>query len=242
MKYLITIFLVFITSCSSDKKINRDISSKRAVTDHIVAGFGNIECLADGKQSDIDNLNIDLKGAKRSEKRFVRDIVSSIRDLAGEQQSKVLIGKMKIKFENYLRMRSDGNCLPGNFGLTTRGTIDLARRCHPKSAQKNLKFDGDHLRGSLIHEIGHVVGNRRYQGKSFYDHYSNNVKRVCKVSTYTTQSMAGNKHPNRNEEFAEVWAAYIYATDRLKRKCRKAYNFMRETVFSNASHSCKSLR
>jgi hypothetical protein len=236
-------FTLFFASCAFHQNIDRSISSrKKAVSENVVAGFGNTSCLVNGNTKDLNSLSVSVRGANRKEKNFVTDIISTITDMAGEVQAKILIQNMKINFKKYLRQRTDGHCLPGNFGLTTRGAIDLARKCHPKSPEKNITFSTDHLRGSLIHEIGHVVGNRVFRGRTFYSLYNSQVKKVCKVSKYTTHSNAGNKHRNRNEEFAEVWASYIYATDRLKKKCRSSYNFMREVVFNGSSHTCKALR
>ncbi len=70
--------------------------------------------------------------------------------------------------------------------------------------------------------MGHFVANKL----GLYTKYNRAVRKQCKLTTYMQKSRAGKKHRNRDEEFAEVFAAYLIYGNKLKSKCKKAYEFM----------------
>lgn len=89
--------------------------------------------------------------------------------------------------------------------------------------------------GYLMHELGHQAGNR-----GLYAAYKKAVPSRkgtagrCMVTSYCGKDYA--VHRERNEEFAEVWAAYITNPAMLKAKggpCLAAYNFFQSKVFPN---------
>ncbi len=78
----------------------------------------------------------------------------------------------------------------------------------------------------LMHELGHKVGHAMFaRGEKFYDAYSRLAGR-CHPTRYSRQ--------NRNEEFAEVFAAYLTHPELLSRgdpACRRAFAFFSRDVF-----------
>lgn len=75
---------------------------------------------------------------------------------------------------------------------------------------------------NVLHEVGHAVG----QG-NMYKSYQGSVSK-CAISPYCTNN--DNDNP-RNEEFAEVFAAFVHAPSTLKSRCPDAYDFMAKNVF-----------
>lgn len=87
----------------------------------------------------------------------------------------------------------------------------------------------------LAHELGHISGLN-----GFYESYKSKTA-VCHITQYCTQNHNGDP---RREEFAEAFATFMFAPDRLKRECRAAYNFMDNYVFVNGpkpEEGCSSL-
>lgn len=85
----------------------------------------------------------------------------------------------------------------------------------------------------LAHELGHVAG----QQNSNYARY-NRIQPRCTLTTYCTHSNRSGRlvaHSDRNEEFAEVFAMYMFAPERLKanNSCKNAFNFMQSEIFKN---------
>ncbi len=83
----------------------------------------------------------------------------------------------------------------------------------------------------LAHELGHIAG----QQDNNYGKY-NGVKPKCTITTYCTHTSRTGKsvpHSNRNEEFAEVFALYMFAPARLKSTCPQSFDFMAQNIFKN---------
>jgi len=88
----------------------------------------------------------------------------------------------------------------------------------------------------LVHELGHLIGNRDPQAKVDPDHnayaeyYDFVGPRYCVVSSYSDD--------NHHEQFAEVFAAFVTRPELLKNNpspaCKKAYQFFATKIFSNA--------
>lgn len=87
----------------------------------------------------------------------------------------------------------------------------------------------------LAHEMGHLVGNSPRAGEAtWYDAYFAAVS-PCHFTEYAA---AGADSGKRNEEFAEVFAAYITGSRTLRKKCPEAYDFMRKVLFPKAAPRC----
>lgn len=75
----------------------------------------------------------------------------------------------------------------------------------------------------LMHELGHKVGN-----SGIYQKYASYTGRTrCEFTGYAATKF--------NEEFAEVFAAFVTYPDILVKKCPKAYAFMTNQLFPNSS-------
>lgn len=94
------------------------------------------------------------------------------------------------------------------------------------------EYDGEHINmganyndgnvAHVMHELGHYIGNTN----GFYERYKAAVE-PCYVSRYSRTSWAADRY--RNEEFAEVWAAFVtnpgLLTMSRQESCRNAYKF-----------------
>lgn len=71
----------------------------------------------------------------------------------------------------------------------------------------------------LMHELGHKVGNA-----GSYDDYRDYVGRnKCGITTYAKKKT--------NEEFAEVFAAFVTWPDKLKETCPRSFRFFSQRLF-----------
>ncbi|WP_374078785.1 hypothetical protein [Bdellovibrio bacteriovorus] len=86
--------------------------------------------------------------------------------------------------------------------------------------------------GRMMHELGHKVGN-----SGVYQQYARFTGRTrCRITGYAASKF--------NEEFAEVFEAYVVYPDLLKQKCPKAFEFMVSRLFPNTNNkiaSCKNV-
>lgn len=203
----------------------------------MVSSIANPNCLTrDPDPADMQYLGVRMRGASDSERRATERFVSTVVDIAGREQARRILGRgsLQVRFFNSLRRRSSNTCLPGR---QTQGPIDIARQCHPSSTTPDMRFSEHQKLTLMVHEAGHVVGNRGY-----YASYNRSVRNACTISKYCTHRTvvgADGSHTHhahtganrRNEEFAEVFSAFIYKTDRLRRECPQAYQYMRDEVF-----------
>ncbi|XGC82404.1 hypothetical protein ACES2L_07935 [Bdellovibrio bacteriovorus] len=98
-------------------------------------------------------------------------------------------------------------------------TINVRR---PKGSPKGTNV------GRLMHELGHRVGN-----SGVYQKYANYTGRTrCAITGYAASKF--------NEEFAEVFEAYVVYPDLLVKKCPKAFEFMSTQLFPNTNHKIAS--
>lgn len=193
----------------------------------MVAVVANEDCFERGKSRDLSKLEINLRGANRKERRYMEQFASTLIKISGEAQAKHLVGDLRVVFQRQLRTRNDGNCLPGH--QLTPGEVNMARQCP----------DGARIEGSegiLVHEIGHYVANEG----NWYPRYEQAVRTRCRVSRYCTHTSANNTIQHRREEFAEVFAAFLMSTDRLKRDCPESYEFLKKEMFNNSDYHCDS--
>lgn len=107
-----------------------------------------------------------------------------------------------------------------------------------QSGYSNQTGSGINMRGGpgktantayLMHELGHRVGNSGY-----YSKYKAAVKSPCNVTHYC--SIHYSKARYRNEEFGEVFAAFVTHPELLKQgnaACKQAYNWFQNNVFKN---------
>lgn len=89
----------------------------------------------------------------------------------------------------------------------------------------------------LLHELGHKIGNSQFvRGETFYEAYSR-LAGKCRPTAYSLT--------NRNEEFAEVFAAFLTHPELLSAgnsDCQRAYEFFAQDVFvaNGRLASCES--
>lgn len=84
--------------------------------------------------------------------------------------------------------------------------------------------------GHLMHELGHVVGSH-----GLYASYKANT-RPCRVSNYAPTVWRDIGQPPRQEEFAEVFSAFVIHPELLINKCPDAFHYM-AGFFKNARGS-----
>lgn len=88
----------------------------------------------------------------------------------------------------------------------------------------------------LAHEMGHLIGNSPGpEGLTWYRHYFAAVPEACHFTEYAA---AGFENGKRNEEFAEVFAAYMTGTKTLRARCGEAFKFMRHRLFPKGAPRC----
>lgn len=205
----------------------------------MIAEVGDDSCLPEVAEAD-------AKGILDRYKIYVNDDLNT-KELVATARSVTQLGAMlglrkngrswldftSVKYVDELPVRSDGGCMPGIQTLEDGvPTITFARRCPKKSMQGKMKLPI--YEGTIVHEYGHVVANKG----GFYPKYNAAVKEKCKISGYCSGSMAGRKHKNRNEEFAEVFAAYVVAPEELKEKCPSSYEYLAKHLFAGSDSIC----
>ncbi len=158
-----------------------------------------------------------------AEKNAAEKVVNNLRFILGRNAD--LLKDVGFSFVQTLPLRRDGGCLPGHQYADGGRTLTFARRCPANSRQGAMQLPTD--KATITHELGHLVANRG----GFYPKYNRAVPGACRISGYCTHSSAGNAHRNRNEEFAEVFAAFVVAPARLKAACPSAYRFMKTQVY-----------
>lgn len=195
---------------------------------HMIAEIGIFKCLKQTKETKemLSSLNISTSGATNEEKILLGNVANTIEELTNQAGAQRILGGLKVIYKDVLGNRTDGGCLPAHQLIP--GQIHMGRQC-------SNGFKIPYTEGILIHEMGHFVANKN----GLYSQYNKNVRRNCKLTTYMHKSRAGKKHKNRNEEFAEVFAAYLLYGKKLKRKCKQSYEFMRDHVFIGSESACR---
>lgn len=140
------------------------------------------------------------------------------------------IGNGKFKAHEGVRFVF-GN--PGRSSRVSRRTmydIQLNPGGQNISGVGSRDYGGTHNRALIAHELGHYVG------RLLYNRYFAAVKGKCFITGYADD--------NRNEEFAEVFAAYITNPALFAGKsknCGKAFTFLaKEFGETNIGKSCES--
>lgn len=117
----------------------------------------------------------------------------------------------------------------------------LSKSGYAQQAHKHITMSRGNSAGTanvgyIMHELGHQAGNN-----GLYAAYRQAVPSRrgtsgrCMVTNYCGKDYSVPRE--RNEEFAEVWAAYLTNPAMLKAKggaCEAAYNFFRNRVFPNS--------
>ncbi len=168
----------------------------------------------------LSDAGIKTYNARPAEIKALATGIKQIQTLAGGKGFAPLKGA-KFKFSNSRFRRSQGAY--GGFD----GTFVNIRRDYNKS---------DENVAHLMHELGHHVGNR----DGIYGKYRSYVKSPCQF-THRCRAVLGIGSP-RNEEFAEVFAAYILHPELLMKSgpnCQKAYDFFTEKIFAKGSKYAK---
>ncbi|TNE94963.1 MAG: hypothetical protein EP326_16120, partial [Deltaproteobacteria bacterium] len=191
------------------------ISLRSEAKPHMVAEVGRLSCLEKTTPSSkfFSDLSITLSNANKTEQSFIADTFETIIRMTNQQQAERLLSGLKIKIQNTLGDRSSGGCLPAH--QLVRNEIHLARKCEKIG---EIPF----REGIFVHELGHFIANKL----NLYNKYQNEVLKRCKLTNYMSKSRAGKKHKNRNEEFAEIFAAYLLYGKELKSKCKHSYEFI----------------
>ncbi len=104
------------------------------------------------------------------------------------------------------------------YARQTQGPIDIG----PHAIQNYSVY---------THELGHVVGNHSLGKSNYYALYNRAVKTPCHFTQYSSVS---HGHGARNEEFAEVFAAFALAPELLHHVsagCNDAFDFMKNEIF-----------
>ena len=189
----------------------------------------NRQCLntVNGSTQETIASGVRVSGATSSEMRLLNQAVAKINSLAAGGRFSGLNGA-RVVFHEYLhRVDSWGRpyCLPAT---QSRGPVEIARRCPPGTQGWNIIASAG--TGLLIHEMAHHVGNR--------GHY-NGYPIGCQVSQYCSHKASGHAHTGtsrRNEEFAEVFTAFVVNPSLLHRTpgCGPAIRHM-ERMFGKRS-------
>lgn len=198
---------------------------------HMIAEVGDIECLSRNKDnSDIlERLGVTLDGESRKERELVTRAVNTIVEMTNEQQAERLLSGLTVRFKDILGNTSAGGCMPAH--QLVRNEIYLGRYCVGMKGQKFVIPGKDII---FVHEVAHFIANKR----GYYSKYNKEVSKTCKLSNYMTKMSNGKKIKNRNEEFAEVFAAYLTYGNKLRRSCRKSFNWMKDNLFLGSEPSC----
>lgn len=197
----------------------------------MVAEVGDIKCLAKGRTPLrlLADAGVRVEGANLEEQKMVAQMIKTLQELTNEQQTERLLSGLKVVFKDVLGSNTSGGCLPAH--QLQRNTIHIGRFC---VTQKGKRVQIPLRKGLLVHEAGHFIANKL----GHYPIYNREVTRKCKLTNYMKQNRAGRKHKNRNEEYAEVFAAYLTHPKALKRKCKKSFNFFKDKLFLGNNPSC----
>lgn len=194
---------------------------------HMIAEVGKLSCLdrAKSPKSLIKEMGITTSGTKRSELKVVANTAETISKMTNDAQTKRIMSGLKVFFKKTLGNNSSGGCLPAHQLIPRQ--IHMGRTCPNGYKIPNVE-------GIFVHELGHFVANKL----GLYPKYRTQVKKRCKISKYMYQTRTGRKHKSINEEFAEVFAAYLIYPKKLKRKCPQSYEFMRKKLFLGSEAAC----
>jgi len=160
----------------------------------------------------LNRYNVSISGI--SSEGFQRGLATAITRLADLGRSDLISG---ARIQTYPGGRKGGkSCASFTSGVKR---FEIVTGSSPPCVRNNTSVDaGLHM----LHEIGHSVGQ-----SSYYGSYQSSTP-VCRISGYCTHNK--NKNP-RNEEFAEVFAAYVHSPKTLQKHCPKAFDFMKKNVF-----------
>ncbi|KHD87303.1 MAG: hypothetical protein OM95_15295 [Bdellovibrio sp. ArHS] len=102
-----------------------------------------------------------------------------------------------------------------NSGISRRGFVTVKR---PRGSPKGQ------LTGRMMHELGHRFGHAN--NNENYNEYRQHMRgKKCMITTYCGKSL--------NEEFAEVFEAYIVNPDFLAKHCPDSYAYFKNKLFRN---------
>ncbi|KYG68956.1 hypothetical protein AZI87_06950 [Bdellovibrio bacteriovorus] len=105
---------------------------------------------------------------------------------------------------------------PWNSGISRRGFVTVKR---PRGSLKGQ------LTGRMMHELGHRFGHAN--NNENYNEYRQHMRgKKCMITTYCGKSL--------NEEFAEVFEAYVVNPDFLAKHCPDSYAYFKNKLFRNS--------
>lgn len=167
---------------------------------------------ASGSNEETANSGVRIRGANASERELINRTIAKMNSLSKNGQFEPL-RKLDIFVLDYLNR---GNCTPAS---QTNGYVELARRCPPGTGLQ-FNFMRDMGAGFVVHEIAHHVGNH---GRGYLGYPGG-----CHITGYCTHTRSGIAHHSTNEEFAEVFAAYVLNPGLLRKTtgCGPAFRHM----------------
>lgn len=104
---------------------------------------------------------------------------------------------------------------PWNSGLSRPGFVTVKR---PRGSLKGQ------LTGRMMHELGHRFGHAN-ANENYIEYRKHMRGKKCMITTYCGK--------NLNEEFAEVFAAYVVNPDFLAKHCPDSYAYFKNKLFRN---------
>ncbi|MFN7728308.1 MAG: hypothetical protein ACK5P7_04055 [Bdellovibrio sp.] len=162
--------------------------------------------------------NITFPGAKSEEIVALGKAVQQINAMSGDRTPQ--IRGTRVEFNNrmaYSRQKS-----------TNPPVIEICRNGHPHLGNVGL----------LAHEFGHLVGNQN--NARMYSQYKSRINPRCCLTKYSCE----NRNPQpRNEEFAEVFAAFIAnpsVAENAGGSCAAALSFFKGAFKNGAQAGCGS--
>jgi hypothetical protein len=205
------------TKKNSNKKRSRGVSRavKNASTPAGVfalyqnASFGYAKCLPKPDESSKEILSrngIKTANAAEDERAALAKGIAQVERLLGKP--------IPAEYQyDYQWVEAGG---AWNSGISRPGYVTVKRyRGSPKGT----------LTGRMMHELGHRFGHAN-AGENYNDYRAHMRGKKCMITTYCGKSL--------NEEFAEVFEAYVVNPDFLAKHCPDSYAFFKNKLFRNS--------
>lgn len=130
-----------------------------------------------------------------------------------------------------------GRTLPSNW-RTNFNYINAGGKWNQSGSGINVRRPAGTKKGEniarLMHEYGHLVGNSGAYDQ--YRKYTNGKK--CGITGYAL------KRSKPNEQFSEVFSAYVTYPDLLQARCPRAFDFFSQKLFPHSADrvaTCRSV-
>lgn len=160
----------------------------------------------------LNHYKISAVDARASEKLALARGLAQLQALLGKPAK--FIGNVRFTFATRTGYSSYDGMSEGRHQIRMNRCDSKGRNCAPNNV------------AHLMHELGHKVGHASFaRGESFYQAYSR-LAGGCRPTAYSMS--------NRNEEFAEVFAAFLTHPELLSggdAACKRAFAFFSRDVF-----------